>query len=361
MRGRLSNRAEVPVTVELSKWVEDNHPLRRVKAVVDRALEAMDDELESMYDALGRPSVPPECLLRAMVLQVLHGIRSERQLAQMIHDSLSFRWFVGIGLKDRMWDHSTFSRNRERLVSKGIAGKFLKAVTAQAAAKHLLSKDHFSVDGTLLEACASIKSFKPKDTPPEDGGGASGGGMRDFRGERLSNTTHQSTTDKEARLYRKGEGQSAKMSYMGHVATENRSGFVVAAYASTANGTAERNAALAMLDSLPPRGRRRTVWCDKGYDERRFVQGCRERRFTPHAAAKRSGGAVDGRTTRHATYAKSQRRRKKVEEPFGWMKQWGLMRKLRHVGLALVDWQFQWAAATYNVVLLLGMRRRPFA
>lgn len=344
--------------VDTESRIPKGHPIRKVKAVVDEAMGRMNNVFEVMYADAGRPSKPPEHLLKALVLQMLYGIRSERQLMERVNFDLLFRWFIGLAPDDEPWHPTTFTHNRDRLLAHDIDARFLSEVTKQAAARKLLSKDHFSLDGTLLEACASIKSFKPKDAPkPPDGGDAGGAGneMRDFRGEKFSNKTHESTTDPDARLYRKGDGQPAKLCHMGHALIENRNGMVVAAAVSEANGTAERETGLRLLRSLPKRGRRRTVGCDRNYDERKFVKGSREMRITPHAAAKRKGGAVDGRTTRHEGYGVSMKRRKRVEEPFGWMKTAGAMRKQRHRGRPKVQWQFRFAAAVYNITLMIGL------
>ncbi len=265
-------------------------------------------------------------------------------MERLDHDLL-FRWFVGLGADDPVWDHSTFSKNRDRMLGEGLDGLLFEAVRKRGEGRRLLSRDHFSVDGTLIEACASLKSFRPK-----DGSGAGGDGA-DFHGERRRNGTHASATDPESRLYRKGPGKEARLSYMGHVLTENRNGLIVDTEVTVAGGREEWKAGLAMLSRRPGK-RRRTVGADKGYDVSDFVGPCRQMRVTPHVAAKRSGGCVDGRTTRHAGYAVSQRKRKRVEEPFGWMKTYGLLRKLRHRGLANAAWQFRLAAAAYNIVRL---------
>lgn len=357
MRGIQSRQVRAFSYVDTESMIPDGDPIRKVKAVVDEALSGMEDVFKAMYAESGRPSIPPEQLIRALVVQIVHTIRSERQLMKRIKFDLMFRWFVGLSMDDPVWHHSTFTKNRDRLLAHGIDEAFLAEVNKQAAARKLLSKDHFSLDGTLLEACASIKSFKPKDAAGDASGGdgEGGGGERDFRGEKFSNKTHRSTTDPDARLCRKGDGQAARLCHMGHALIENRSGLVVAASVSEANGTAEGAEGLKLLDSLPRRGRRRTVGCDKGYDGKAFVKGCRERRFTPHAAARKSGGAVDGRTTRHGGYRASMVKRKRVEEPFGWAKTTGLLRKLRHRGRPKAQWQFRFTAAVYNVTLMIGL------
>lgn len=354
-----------PFELTLEEWVPQDHPLRLLREFVDAALVEMEPTLQRMYSHTGRPSVPPERMLCALVLLHAHSVRSERQLVELIHDNLAYRWFVGLGLRDEVWDHSTFSKNRERLIEHGVDRKFLSAVLNQAGALKLLSREHFSLDGTLLEAHASIKSFRRKDEPPNDGNGA-GRGERDFHGEKFSNKTHQSTTDPDARIARKSDGQAAKPSHMGHVLTENKTGLVVQAEVTEANGTAERMAGQDMLarqagSGRMNAGRRCTVGADKGYDCRSFVLTCRKGRFTPHVAARKRGSAIDGRTTRHRGYAESQRKRKKVEEPFGWLKSVGGMRKLRLVGRRKVAWQFRFAVAVYDLVLMMGLPERPSA
>ena len=290
--------------VDIEGLIPDGDPIRKVRKVVDEALLGMGDVFEAMYAETGRPSIPPEQLLRALVVQIIHTVRSERQLMKRIKFDLLFRWFVGLSMDGPVWHHSTFAKNRDRLLAHGIDERFLAKVNEQAESRKLLSKDHFSLDGTLLEACASIKSFRPRNRPegPSGDGGGGSGKERDFHGEKLGNKTHRSTTDPDARLFRKGSGQPARLCHMGHALIESRSGLVVAASVSEASGTAEREEGLKLLQGLPRRGRRRTVGCDKGYDGKEFVRGCREMRITPHAAAKRSGGAVDGRTTRSAGY-----------------------------------------------------------
>jgi transposase len=286
--------------------------------------------LETLYVRFGRPSIAPEKLLRALLLQVLYTVRSERQLVEQLQYNLLFQWFVGLSLDDAVWDATTFTKNRDRLLTGDIAEAFFQEVLAEARAQGLLSAEHFTVDGTLLEAWASQKSFRPRD---EDGPDPPTGGNPDvnFRGTPRRNDTHHSTTDPDARLARKGPGREAKLSYAGHVLMENRHGFVVDAVVTPADGHAEINAALVMLDRLPER-RGITVAGDKAYDAGRFVAECRHMGITPHVTQKVRQSAIDRRTTRHPGYAVSQRRRKRVEEIFGWMKTTGLLRKLRHRG-----------------------------
>lgn len=335
------------------------HPLRPIRAIVDEVLEVLSAEFEGMYSKVGRPSIPPEKLLRALLLQAFYSIRSERQLMEQVGYNLLFRWFVGLSMDAPVWDVTVFTKNRDRLLEGEVATKFLAAVVAQARGRNLLSDEHFSVDGTLIDAWASMKSFRPKeggDEPP----GPGRNGERDFRGEKRSNQTHASTTDPEAKLYRKANGQSSRMAFMGHVLMENRNGLVVGAMVTQATGTAEREAALALVDGLKAKGRI-TLGADKGYDAREFVRDLRTRKVTPHIARNeqrkedgtlRRRSAIDGRTTRHPGYAISLRIRKRIEEVFGWAKTTGGLRKTRHKGTERVDWVFTLTAAAYNLVRL---------
>jgi transposase len=349
--------------------VPADHPLRPIRAMADEALEVLSPAFEGLYSKIGRPSIPPEKLLRALLLQVFYSIRSERQLMEQMDYNLLFRWFVGLSMDAEVWDPTTFSKNRDRLLDGEVARKFLAAVVAQAKRRDLLSDDHFSVDGTLIEAWASIKSFRPKSLSsgedPSNGGddGSPGSGRnaeRDFHGEKRSNATHASTTDPDAQLYRKGNGQSSRMAFMGHVLMENRNGLVVGACLSRASGTAEREAALALVDAHRPGRRRITLGADKAYDVAAFVEALRERRITPHIArddhltktGKRRRTSIDGRTTRHPGYAISLRIRKRIEESFGWIKTTGSLRKTRHKGIERVGWMFELTAAAYNLVRL---------
>ena len=297
--------------------------------------------------------MPPERLLRAFLLQAFYSIRSERQLVERIEFDLLFRWFVGLGVDDPVWDATTFTKNRDRLLAGEVAVKFLAAVVAHARVKRLLSSEHFSVDGTLIEAWSSPKSFQPKDgsgNPP----GPGRNGERDFHGERRSNDTHASTTDPDARLYRKGRGKEAKLSFMGHALMENRNGLIVGALATRASGHAERLAAVHLMEPHADRAGRVTLGADKGYDAQDFVAELREVNITPHVAQNISGrrSAIDGRTTHHPGYAVSLRIRKRIEEAFGWAKTVAGLRKARHRGLPKIDWQFTFAMAAYNLVRL---------
>jgi transposase len=332
--------------------VPPDHPLRTIGALVDAVLKELSPQLDLLYSHTGRPSIAPEKLLRALLLQVLYTVRSERLLMEQLDYNLLFRWFVGLNMDDPVWDASTFSKNRERLLEGDVARAFFDRVLAQARERNLLSDEHFTVDGTLVEAWAGQKSFKRKagETPtdrPDDPGNPT----VDFRGERRTNATHASTTDPEARLYKKAKGQEAKLCYLGHALMENRHGLVVDTCVTQATGTAEREAALAMVEAIPGQ-HRITLGTDKNYDTRDFVRELRELRATPHVAQHTTGRAsmIDGRTTRHPGYAISQQRRKRVEEIFGWMKTVGRLRKTRHRGAARVGWMFMFAAAVYNLV-----------
>ena len=347
--------------------VPADHPLRAIRAIVDEALEVLSVEFDAMYSRIGRPSVPPEKLLRALLLQAFYTIRSERQLMEQMDYNLLFRWFVGLAMDAPVWDVTVFTKNRERLLAGDIAAKFLAAVLGQPRVWTLLSNDHFSVDGTLIEAWASIKSFKPKDdvkaedADGDDNGPGSGQGgrpkgrnaARDFHGERRSNATHASSTDPDARLFKKARGQAAKMCHMAHVLMENRHGLVVDTALTHATGTAEREAALTMLTRM--KGRHRiTLGADKNYDTAAFVAELRRIKVTPHVAQNNTNrrSAIDGRTTRHPGYTASLRIRKRIEEIFGWAKTNGGLRKTRHRGQDRVGWTFTLTAAAYNLVRL---------
>jgi transposase len=334
--------------------VPADHPLRPIRTMTDAALERLTARFETMYSEMGRPSIPPEQLLRALLLQHLYSIRSERLLIEQLDYNLLFRWFVGLGMDETIWDHSTFSKNRDRLLAGDVATAFFEAVLTEARPHRLLSDEHFTVDGTLLEAWASHKSFRPKDgdrEPPDDPGNPT----VNFRGERRKNDTHQSTTDPDARLYKKGVGRPAQLAYLGNVLMENRSGLVVTTRVTPADGYGERDAALMMVADVP--GGRVTLGGDKGYDYPAFVAELRRMGVTAHVAQNLTNrrSAIDARTTRHRGYAISQRRRKRVEEAFGWMKTIGLLRKLRHRGGPKVDWIFRFAAAAYNLIRIRNL------
>ena len=358
MRGEDRQTASLFSYVSCEARVPSSHPLRAIRAIVDEALEVLSPAFEGIYATTGRPSIPPEKLLRALLLQAFYSVRSERQLMEQLDYNLLFRWFVGLSMDAPVWDVTVFTKNRERLLAGDIARKFLAAVLAQPRVEALLSDDHFSVDGTLIEAWASMKSFRPKDDTSGDGPSdtATGGGRnaeRDFHGERRSNDTHASTTDPQARLYRKGRGKEARLCFMGHLLMENRHGLVVDARLTPATGTAEREAAEAMVGDLDGR-HRITLGGDKNYDTKAFVAAMRGLRVTPHVAQNTSNrsSAVDGRTTRHPGYEASQRIRKRIEEAFGWIKSVAPLRKTRHRGTARVGWQFGLTAAAYNLIRL---------
>jgi transposase len=351
MRGIDHQQADMYSYLSPEARVRADHPLRAIRAMADQALKNMTERFDAMYAKTGRPSIPPEKLLRAQLIQMLYSVRSERLLMEEIDYSMLYRWFVGMNLDEPVWDVTVFTKNRNRLLEGDVAREFLSEVVQQAQSQGLTSDEHFTVDGTLIEAWASLKSFQRKDQknqPPDDPGNPS----VDFHGEKRSNETHESTTDADARLARKGNGKEAKLSYNGNLLTENRNGLIVNTEVFQANGTAERDAALVMLEQLLGR-QRVTVGGDKGYDTRDFVGECRHLNVTPHVAQniKRSGGsAIDGRTTRHGGYEVSQRKRKRIEECFGWLKTIALIRKVRHRGLAKVGWVFTFAAAAYNLV-----------
>jgi len=331
--------------------VAPDHPLRAIRRITDRALERLSPRFDAIYVHFGRPSIPPEKLLRALVLQAIYSIRSERQLMEQLDYNILFRWFVGLGMDDAVWSPTTFSKNRDRLLDGEIAQAFFEAVLIHADTARLLSDEHFTVDGTLLEAWASHKSFRPRDEEPPAPGG--GNPAVNFRGERRTNETHQSTTDPDARLFKKAAGQPARLGYLGHVLMENRCGLIVKTMVTAATGHGERDAALVMVEALPGR-HRVTLAGDKYFDTRAVVRELRHMHATPHVAQNAAPGwrrsAIDGRTTRHPGYLVSQRKRKLVEQSFGWMKTIGGLRKLRHRGGPLVTWVFTFTAAAYNII-----------
>jgi len=337
-------------------YIPQDHPLRTIKQLLEPMLRELSPRFDRMYSAFGRPSIPPEQLLRALLLQVLYTIRSERQLMEQLQYNILFRWFVGLPLDAPVWVPTVFTKNRERLLETDhIAEAFFQLVLQDAHARGLLSSEHFTVDGTLLEAWASHKSFQRKDgTPPPPSDDDPSNPTVNFRHEPRSNTTHQSVTDPDCRLAKKSTGHAATLAYLGSVITENRHGFVVNTHVTQPGGTAECDAALEMVTTLPLRARQITLGADKGYDRVEFVEGLRAMEVTPHVAqnihARRHDSAIDGRTTRHEGYAISQVRRKRVEEVFGWDKTTGLLRKLRHRGTALVGWVFTFTNAVYNLV-----------
>jgi transposase len=323
--------------------------------MVDEAMGDLSAEFATLYSPVGRPSIAPEKLLHALLLQVLHSVRSERLLMEQLDYNLLFRWFVGLNMDDSVWDVTVFTKNRQRLLAGNLARAFFERVLAQARQQGVLSDEHFTVDGTLIEAWASLKSFKRKDTrgtPPDDPGNPT----VNFHGERRSNETHASTTDPDARLFRKGHGQEAKLYYQGHVLMENHHGLAVAGCVTRAIGRGERAAALELIGALEPRGRV-TLGADKAYDTRDFVQAVRLLQVTPHVAQNNTAraSAIDERTTRHAGYVISQQKRKRIEEIFGWLKTIGLLRKTRHRGRVRVGWMFIFGLAVYNLVRLRNL------
>ena len=356
MRGHDEQPGHVFSYVSPEQRVPADHPLRAIRKMTDQILAALSPHFTRMYSTIGRPSIAPEKLLRTLLLQVLYTIRSERMLMEQLEYYLLFRWFVGLNMDDPVWVPTVFSKNRDRLLAADVATLFFHEVLAEARARDLVSDEHFTVDGTLLEAWASLKSLKKigdADPPPPDD---PGNPTVDFHGETRTNATHVSKTDPEAMLARKGKGKEAKLSYSGHVLTENRNGLAVDVAVLQATGTAERDAALAMAAEIPG-DHRVTMGGDKNYDTADLVAGARSLNVTPHVAQnnKRRRSAIDKRTTRHAGYLISQQKRKRVEEVFGWLKTVGGLRKLRHRGLARVEWMFTFAVAAYNLVRLRNL------
>lgn len=359
MRGKDVQQSHLFSYVSPDQRIPPDHPLRAVRELTDKALKKLSREFGKMYSELGRPSIPPEKLLRALLLQAFYSIRSERQLMEQLDYNLLYRWFVGLNVDEPVWNASTFSKNRERLLERDIAQKLLGIVVNQAREADLLSDEHFTVDGTLIQAWASLKSFQKKDEEPpapDDPGNPT----VNFHGEKRRNETHESTTDPEARLARKGDGREAHLSYCGNLLTDNRHGLIVGADLRAATGKAEREAAVEMMKGRGGRGV--TLGADKAYDTRGLVKQMREQGVTPHVAqnANRSGGsAIDGRTTRHAGYAISQRKRKLIEECFGWIKTVGLFSQTRHRGTARVGWCFTFLSAAYNLVRMRRLLAPP--
>lgn len=361
MRGIDTKQTSMLMLGSPEQLVPKEHPIRRIKKIADEVLTSLSPALDAMYSTIGRPSIPPERLLKATVLMALYTVRSERQFCEQLNYNMLFRWFLDMDMTEPGWEHTTFSRNRERLLKHDVASNFFYAVVDQAKRARLTSSEHFTVDGTLIEAWASLKSLKNKDgvdkRPPDDPGNPS----VDFRGESRSNETHASTTDPEARLAKKGN-TAAKLSYSAHALMENRNGLVIDFRVDTADGRAEWRNALDMLDRAVQKKRLVTLGADKGYDNREFVAQCRRRRITPHVAqntARRGGSAIDGRTSRSAGYAISQRIRKRVEEIFGWTKTVGNFRKSRFIGLAKNRLAGFMVAATYNLVRLAKLLPLP--
>jgi transposase len=340
--------------VSLEQRVPEDHPLRAVRKLTDRVLGSLDMEFDALYEDSGRPSIAPEYILRALLLQVFFSIRSERLLVEQIDYNLLFRWFVGLGMDDAVWNHAVFSKNRDRLLNSDVARRFFAEVNRSA--KKYMSDEHFTVDGTLIQAWASQKSFRSKDGSDDDGG--------DFHGQKRSNQTHASTTDSDARLYKKSYGKESKLSYLGHVLVENRNGLIADAMVTTADGTAERDAALLMLSQKQKhRSRRITVGADKAYDSEDFVRTVRELNVTPHATRNDNGrkSNLDRRTTRHAGYAISLSRRWLVEKGFGWLKQTGQIRQVKLRGLPKVDWLFVFSCVAHNLLRLPRLMTQAIA
>jgi transposase len=349
MRGEDSQQEAMFSYISSEKRVPAEHPLRAIRAMVDAVLREMSPRFAKLYSDVGRPSIAPERLLRALLLQIFYSVRSERLLMEQLDYNLLFRWFVGLAMDERVWDHSVFSQNRDRLLNEEMAEAFFQRVLAQA--QPYLSDEHFTVDGTLIEAWASHKSFRPKKN-----GGAPGGGNRevDFHGEKRSNKTHQSTTDPDARLFKKSAGSEARLCYLGHLLTENRHGLVVEAEVTLATGKAERESALRMIQTKAG-NKRITLGGDKNFDTREFVEKLRQIKVTPHVAqntARHGGSAIDQRTTRHPGYAISQQKRKRIEQSFGWMKIIGLLKKVKLRGREKVGWLFTFVSAAYNLYRL---------
>lgn len=353
MRGNDDMQEALFTVAKLNDFVPTDHPLRPIGALVNEALAKLNDLFNEIYSDRGRASIAPEKLLRALLLQVFYSIRSERQLCEQLRYNLLFRWFVGLAIDDTVWDHSVFSKNRDRMMEHEVVEAFFAEVMRLADARGLLSKEHFSVDGTLIQAWASQKSFRPKDggndqTPTGTGRNA----QADWKGKPRTNDTHKSSTDPDARLFRKSHNTAAILCFQGHALMENRSGLVVGAVVTHADGVGERAAALAMLDTLPGE-RPRTVAADKAYDTADFVAGCRQRNVTPHVASndtRRGGSAIDGRTTRHEGYRLSQIVRKRIEEHFGWGKTVGRLRQTVFRGIRRVDHHFKLTMAASNLV-----------
>jgi transposase len=344
-------------TLSTEDLIPAGHPIRRIRVVVDAVLADLDGAFDGMYAVGGRPSVPPETLLKATVLMAMYSIRSERAFCERLNYDLLFKWFLDLAIDDPAFDASTFSKNRQRLLDAEIADEFFAAVVRQAKLRRYLSSDHFSVDGTVLEAWASHKSFKPKDRPPSDPPAGGRNAESNFHGEKRSNQTHASTTDPESRLYRKSAAAPAKLCFMGHTLMEHRNALLVDMQLTTADGYAERQAAIEMLDRLHKRQRRRTIAADKAYDTRDFIADTRQRGFTPHVAPNTTNraSAIDGRTTRHPGHALSQRIRKRIEEPFGWIKTIAGGRKLRYIGRQRNRAWLLLTGAVYNIIRITAL------
>jgi transposase len=358
MRGTQKQQGAFFSYISLEDRVPQTHPLRAIRQEADRVLKSLSSRFASMYSENGRPSIPPEQLLRALLVQALYSIRSERMLMEQLEYNLLFRWFVGLEIDDTVWVPTVFTKNRDRLLEADVAHAFLNGVVTLARKEQLLSDEHFTVDGTLIEAWASLKSFVPKDGASTDDHDDPGNPTVNFHGQRRSNQTHQSSTDPDARLYKKGPGKEARLSFLGHALMENRHGFVVAGALTPATGKAEQEAAIGLIRKLPARARRGiTIGADKGYDQRMFVQTLRRLGVRAHVAARITRSALDRRTTRQAGYQLSQRKRKLIEQIFGWLKTTALMRRTRHRGLDRVGWVFEFTLAAYNLVHFVNLVR----
>lgn len=361
MRGEAAEPEEMFSYVMPSQRVPKDHPLRPIRTMVDAVLERLSPRFQRLYSRTGRPSIPPERLLRALLLQVLYTVRSERMLIEQLEYNLLFRWFVGLGMDAPVWDPTVFTKNRDRLLNGEIDKLFFEEVLAEAWERGLLSDEHFTVDGTLVEAWAGVKSFKRKDgkdqEPPADG---PRNPTVNFHNEERTNETHQSSTDPDSRFLRKGKGKEAKLCFMGHVVMENRNGLAVGGRVTRATGTTEAKEALGLLEDIP-RKHCITVGGDKGFDTRAFVEGLRAQQATPHVAQNtiNRSSAIDQRTTRHPGYEVSQRKRKRIEEIFGWLKTVGMMRKTRHRGVLRVGWVFTFALAAYNLIRIRNLTAVP--
>jgi transposase len=351
MRGDDNQQEGMFSYISPEKRVPADHPLRPIRKMVDEILKEMSPQFAKVYSEVGRPSIAPERLFRSLLLQIFYSVRSERMLIEQLQYNLLFRWFVGMEMDEAVWNHAVFSKNRERLLNEGIAESFFQRVLERA--RPYMSDEHFTVDGTLIEAWASQKSFRRKDgngKPPGPGGDV------DFHGEKRKNQTHASTTDLDARLFKKSKGSEAKLNYMGHVLMENRNGLLVQTFLTEATGRAEREAAMLMVEAIPS-GKRVTLGGDKNYDTRELVRELRRMNITPHVAQNNTNrsSAIDERTTRHTGYEISQRKRKRVEQSFGWMKMVGMLRKVKLRGIEKVGWLFTFTGAAYNLCRLRNL------
>ena len=362
MRGEERRQRPILMVVNAEQRIPKQHPLRRIKQLAEAVLKELSPLFDQMYSVVGRPSIPPERLLKASLLMALYTVRSERMFCEQLDYNLLFRWFLDLELDEPSFDNSTFSRNRTRLLEHAVAGEFFRGVVEQARALQLLSDEHFTVDGTLVEAWASLKSFKRKDRGPGEPPDDPGNPTVNFRGERRSNATHQSSTDPEAKLARKGPGKEAKLCYSANALMENRNTILIDFQVEPADGHAERRAAIAMADDRLPGSCRITLGGDKGYDTRDFVASCRALKITPHVAqnqARPGGSALDARTARHPGYAVSQWIRKRVEEVFGWMKTVGGLRRTRYRGCERVQMHAYLVAAAYNLIRIARLAPAP--